>query len=46
MDKLREWWLWHVTIPIGAIRLLVDDYHNEIEPILNQEKRDKVSANS
>jgi hypothetical protein len=42
MDKiisnLRNWWLWHITIPFGAIRLLADDYREEIQPIIKQEK--------
>lgn len=24
--KFSQWWMMHVTIPFGAIRLYVDDY--------------------
>ena len=42
MDKLRNWWLWHITIPFGAIRLLADDYREEIQPIIEQDRKVKT----
>jgi hypothetical protein len=37
MDKLREWVLMHITIPIEAIILLRDDYREEIQKEQNSD---------
>lgn len=31
MDKLREWVIMHITIPIQAILLYREDYREEIQ---------------
>lgn len=29
-SRLVQWQVMHITIPIGAIRLAIDDYHDEL----------------